>query len=416
MNAVRTHIEQFIGSNPLLASTSCIDPVNNLKCPPKQSNVKTPRIILNLTETDQQPIRIRSRSASPFWIKGQTSTYSEVVKTGCISINNSRDSSPESKKTKGRISRKSDFNLLQTPSMRDRSKSPKDKWRSNDFKKTSMVPLAFDSKMSKEPLLSSKEYKHNLELTIPNSNQIKRRSRSRRNRSAKKNLENESYIDKADNIENNTSRNIIINQNTNKSISIKPEIIVSDDIKSPQNESDNITFGNEQSQIAIVETQTDESVVHDAHDTSNQKLLSANTTVPLNTISSVSKSRLSLTSVPNAEYTDSCFDLNERLKGIFGSVDEKHYRHRVFDRPRSKSDTRDLNKLTQIFTGPNTNDKYTCRFERSAESVKNNSNRDYSNSGRRSFDNILSPFGNQKDRLVGMENEHDKSVRQSVEI
>lgn len=415
VNAVRTHIEQFIGSNPLLASTSCTDPVNNLKSPPKQSNVKTPRITLNLTETDQQPIRIRSRSASPFWIKGQTSTYSEVVKTGCISINNSRSPSPESKKTEGRISRKSGFNLLQTPSMRDRSKSPKDKWQRDDLKKPLMAPLSFDSKisLSKEPSLSSEEYKHNLELTIPNSKHIKRRSRSRRNRSAKKNLENESYINRADNIKYDKSKNIITDQNMDKSLSIKPEIIVSDDVKSPQNESDNITFENEQSQIAIIETytETDESVVNKAHDSSNKRLLSANTAVPLNTISSFSKSRLSLTNIPNAEYTDSCFDLNERLKGIFGSVDEKHYRHRVFDRPRSKSDTRDLNKLTQIFTDPNTNNKYTCRFERSAESVKNNSNRDYSNSGRRSFDNVLSPFGNQTERLVGMENEHDKSVR-----
>lgn len=415
MNAVRTHIEHFISSNPLLASTSCADPVNNLKSPPKQPNRKTPRIILNLTETNQQPIRIRSRSASPFWIKGQTSTYSEVVKTGCISINNSRSPSPESKKTESRISRKSGFNLLQTPSMRNRSKSPKDTWQHDDLRKSSIVPLSFNSKvlLSKESSVYAKKHKYNLELTIPNSKQVKRRSRSRKNRSAKKNFENESYIDKGDNIETNMSRDITVGQYMDKGLSIKPKIIVSDDVQSPQNECDNPKFENEQNQVAIVETcaQTDESVADVTHNISNKKQINANTTVPLNTISSFSKSRLSLTSVPYAEYTDSCFDLNERLKGIFGSVDEKHYSHRVFDRPRSKSDTRDLNKLTQIFTDLNTNKKYTCRFERSAESVKNNSNRDYSNSARRSFDNILSPFGNQTEWLIDMNNEHNKSVR-----
>lgn len=407
------HIEQFIGSNPMLASTSCTDPMNNLKSPPKDTYIKTPKITLNLTETDQQPIRIRSRSSSPFWIKGQTSTYSEVVKTGCVSINNSP--SPESKYAEGRISRKSGFTLLQTPSMRDRSKSPKDKCQRDDYGKNSTFPLPLDSAtlLTKELPISVKQYKNNLEIITTNYKPIKRRSRSRKNRSTKNNVGHESHINKEDSIGINTTGDVIIDKSVDKIPSIKPKIIISDDMKSPHHNFENTTIENTQSQIAIIETYTeiDEQIVNDSRDISNRELLSTNNIIPLNTISSFSKSQLSLSSVPNIVYTDSCFDLNERLKRIFGSVDEKHYRQRVFDRPRSKSDTRDLNKLTQIFTVPNTNEKYTCRFERSAESVKNNSNRDYSTSGRRSFDNILSPFGNQTERSMSISNEHDKSVR-----
>lgn len=410
MNAVRTHIEHFIGSNPLLASTSCTDPVNNLKNQSKKNQCKTPRIILNLTECNRQQTEIRSRSPSPFWIKGKTSTYSEVVKTGCISKNNSRNSSPEIKHVEDRISRKSNFNLLQTPLKRSRSKSPKDKWQHNDFEKNPTFSPIFDLSeitSSGGSSVSAKEFKDNLDITLPDSKQTKRRSRSRRNRNTKTNVDDESVAYKD---------SIKVGQNKDETFITQPEIIVSD-VKNKQNSFENLELQVTSNSIAIVETctQTDK-LVDGLYTISNPKLLatdSTDTAVPLNTIRNFSKSRLSLAS---SEYSNSCFDLNEQLKGIFGSVDKKHYRNCVFDRPRSKSDTRDLNKLKQIFTSPNTNDQYTCSFERSAESVKNNSNRD-STSSRRSFDNILSPFGNtQMELLTGTDKEHNETVRLNVGI
>lgn len=408
MNAVQTHIEHFIGTNPLLASTSCTDPVNNLKNLSKPTHSKTPRIVLNLTaETDQpQRTQIRSRSPSPYWIKGETSAYSEVVKTGHVSRNNSRSVSPESKHVKGqqhtRISRKSNFNLLGTPSRRTRSKSPKDKWRPDECENV-MVSAPLD------PVLSTPTEEESAILGNNNlgvSRETKRRSRSRRNRSAKNNFENEPVTV--------VTRTSDTDHTVNKSSSSKPEIIVSD-VKNQEEEDHGGNVGSENNHpspvVAIVETftQTDNRPTTD-----DRRLLAANTVPPLNPNGSFSKSRLSLTNVSN---TDSCFDLNERLMDIFGSVDKKHYRHhRVFDRPRSKSDTRDLNELTQIFTSPKPDDKYTCRFERSAESVKNNSDNRDSTSGRRSFDNILTPFGgNTRNaaRLDGTGDEHDESVRRS---
>lgn len=413
VNAVRTHIDHFIGSNPLLASTSCTDPVKNLNNPSKQIYVKSPRIVLNLTEPNQQTI-IRSRSPSPFWVKGQTSSYSEVVKSGCVSRNNSK--SPELKPIEGHISRKSRFNLLKTPLVRARSKSPKDKWQQNDLKinKTISVPLESTFSPGNGSTVLSKELEGNLNITAPNSQHVKRRSRSRRNRKTKNNFQNESVTDK-ELFKTVTSENIIIDQNINKSLSIKPEIIVSD-VKNQQDSCKSVQ--NMPMPFSTVKTctQTDVLVDDSSYDISNQKLLTSNITTQINTLDNFSKSQLSLANVSDSEYLNCCFDLNEQLKGIFGSDDQKHYSHRTFDRPRSKSDTRDLNKLTQIFTSPNTNDKYTCRFERSAESVKNNSNRDYI-SGRRSFDNILSPFGNvQMGRSYGTNNENEKSVRLSVKI
>lgn len=415
MNAVRTHIEHFIGSNPLLASTSCTDPVNNLKNQSIKTQSKPPQIILNLTKSNQQQTHIRSRSASPFWIKGETSTYSEVVKTGCISKNNSRNPSPDIKQVEDRMSRKSNFNLLQMPLKRSRSKSPKDKWipkmEKNLFSPTS------DSSAITSPEGSSgsaKEFKDNLNVLVSDSKQTKRRSRSRKNRNTKKNVDNESVPYK-DLIKINRENSTTIDQNIDNTMIVKPEIeIIVSDVKNKENNFENLEL---QATVAIGETctQTNE-LVDDLYTFSHSKPLavdSANTIVPLNTIRHFSTSRLSLA---NSEYSNSCFDLNEQLKGIFGSVDKKHYRHCVFDRPRSKSDTRDLNKLKQIFTNRNTNDQYTCRFERSAESVKNNSNR-HSTSSRRSFDNILSPFGStQMEQLTGTDKEHNETVRLYVGI
>lgn len=410
------HIEQFIGSNPLLASTSCTDPVNNLKNLPKQTHSKTPQIVLSLTETNQQPTRIRSRSPSPFWIKGQTSTYSEVVKTGSVLRNNSKNTSPEPRQVEGRISRKSNFTLLETPMLRSRSKSPKDKWQQKDSEKYTTLsnPLYPTISPSNEPSVSVKELKDNLNITLTNTNQVKRRSRSRRNRCAKKDSKDESVTNK-DVIETITCENVILNQNINTNLSIKPDIIVSG-VKNQQESGENLNLQSTQRSTSIVlgtcNQQTDE-LKDDSRITSNNTFLIADTpTASLNVTDNFSKSRLlSLTNVSDAEYLNSCFDLNERLKGIFGSVDKKHYRNRAFDRPRSKSDTRDLNELSQIFTSPNINNNHTCCFERSAESVKNNFNRD-STSGRHSFDNILSPFGKtQLDRSNGNDNEHGESVR-----
>lgn len=415
MNAVRTHIDHFIGSNPLLASTSCTDPVKNLNNPLKQTYVKSPRIVLNLTEPNQQTI-IRSRSPSPFWVKGQTTSYSEVVKSGYVSSDNSKSISPELKPIEGHKSRKSRCNLLKTPLVRARSKSPKDKWQQNDLKINKTISVSLESTFSHGSTVPSKELEDNLNIIAPNLQHVKRRSRSRRNRKTKNNFQNESVIDK-EIFKTVTSENIIIEQNTNKSLSIKPEIIVSD-VKNQQDSCKSVEFQNTPKPFSTVKacTQTDVLVDDLSHAISNQKLLTSEIITPLNTLDAFSKSRLSLANVSDSEYSNCCFDLNEQLKGIFGLDNRQHYNHRTFDRPRSKSDTRDLNKLTQIFTSPNTNDKYTCRFERSAESVKNNSNRDFT-SGRRSFDNILSPFGNvQMGRSDGTNNENEKSVRLSVKI
>lgn len=412
MNAVRTHIEHFIGSNPLLASTSCTDPVNNLKNQSKKSQYKTPNIVLSLTESNRQQIHIRSRSPSPFWIKGETSTYSEVVKTGLISTNNSRYSSPEIKHVEERMSRKSNFNLLQTPLKRSRSKSPKDKWQHNDSKKNSFSPTSDISTITSfiGSSVSDKELKDNLDITLADSKQTKRRSRSRRNKNSKKNVDNKSVSNK-DVLNIDNTKSIIADQNIDKTLTAKPEIIVSY-VKNNQCSLENIGLQAISNAISIEETCAKTNELADAY--SNLELLATDAIdneVLSDTVRNLSKSRSSFAS---SEYSNSCFDLNEQLKGIFGSVDKKHYKHCIFDRPRSKSDTRDLNKLTQIFTNPNTIDQYKCRFERSAESVKNNSNRD-STSSRRSFDNILSPFGQSKmEQLTGTDQEHNKTVRLNV--
>jgi hypothetical protein len=408
VNAVRTHIEHFIGSNPLLASTSCTDPVNNLKNQSKISQYKTPGIILNPTEINRQQTQIRSRSPSPFWIKGETSTYSEVVKTGFISKNNSRNSSPEIKHIEDRMSRKSNLNLLQNPLKISRSKSSKDKWQHNDLEKnTTFSPksdlLTITSSVGSS--VSAKESKDNLDITLADSKRTKRRSRSRRNKNTNKNIDNE-YVSNKDVIKIVNNKRIVVDQNMDKALTAKPEIVVSY-VKNNQSSFEDFKFQTISNSIVETCAQTDELI--DAN--SNSKLLatdSINVAVPSDTVKNLSKSRSSLAS---SEYSNSCYDLNEQLKGIFGSVDKKHYRHCVFDRPRSKSDTRDLNKLTQIFTSPNNIDQYTCRFERSAESVKNNSNRD-STSSRRSFDNILSHFEHRKmEQLNGTDQEHNKTVR-----
>lgn len=435
MNAVRTHIEHFIDSNPLLESTSCTDPVNNLKNPPKQISrniIKTPLIVLNLTETDRRQTKIRSRSPSPFWIKGETSTYSEVLKTGCIlSRNNSRSTTPESKSIdvegETRMSRKSSFdNLLRTPPlMKARSKSPKDRWQPNDLKKNSNLRVSslqksLTSVESAGDGQSKEDEPDRVTRGSSTSRHVKRRSRSRRNRNVtEKNSENKlvgGAISSANTEETTIPPERHTVNTTSSSSAEKPEIIVSN-VKIRRNSEDNL-----QSRIPYEKISgTYNPVTRDG----DWKLLTVDDTtqtVPLNAASIIgdfSKSRLSLDGMLNsASCSDSCYDLNERLKGIFGSVDQKHYRHhRVVDRPRSKSDTRDLNELTQIFTSTTTDDnnKYTCRFERSAGSVKNYTNRD-SISGRRSFDNIiiLSPFGNtqMQRRSDGFtDNENDESVR-----
>lgn len=440
MNAVRTHIEHFIDSNPLLESTSCTDPVNNLKNPPKQISrniIKTPRIVLNLTETDKHQMRIRSRSPSPFWIEGETSTYSEVLKTGCVlSRSNSRSTTPESKsvdvESGTRMSRKSSFdNLLRTPPLtRTRSKSPKDKWQPKDLKKntTSRISTLQESQTSVSAFAKDRQSKEDdsedrVTLASPTPRHVKRRSRSRRNRnvtgkdSGNKPSTNKSDAEPSANPEETAvtpERHAV--DTTSSSSTEKPEIVVSD-VKTRRNSEDDLQSRN----LADQMSGTYDPVTRDG----DRKLLTVDDTtdaIPLNAVSVIgdfSKSRLSLDSMlGSTRCSNSCFDLNERLKGIFGSVDQKHYRHhRVVDRPRSKSDTRDLNELKQIFTSPNTDDnnKYTCRFERSAGSVKNHINRD-STSGRRSFDNIiiLSPLGNtqmQQKSDGTTDNEHDESVR-----
>lgn len=439
MNAVRTHIEHFIDSNPLLESTSCSDPVNNLKSSPKQISrniIKTPRIELNLTETDRHQMRIRSRSPSPFWIKGETSTYSEVLKTGCVlSRNNSRSATPESKSVDveggTHMSRKSSFdNLLQTPPLtRSRSKSPKDRWQPKDLKKITTLRVSplqespMSASMSDKNRQSKEDDLGRVILASPTPRHVKRRSRSRRNRNVTgENSVNKPSSNKSDAEPPANTKDTAVSlerhavDTTSSSSTEKPEIVVSD-VKTRRNSDDNLQSWN----LAEQNSGTYDPVTLG----DDWKLLAiddATEAVPLNAssvIGDISKSRLSLDSTLSSNRcSNSCFDLNERLKGIFGSVNQKHYRHhRVVDRPRSKSDTRDLNELTQIFTSPNTDydNKYTCRFERSAESVKNHTNRD-STSGRRSFDNIiiLSPFGNtqmqqQSDGVT--DNEHDKSVR-----
>lgn len=426
MNAVRTHIEHFIGSNPLLASTSCTDPVNNLKNPPIQISrniIKTPQIVLNLTENDGKQTRIRSRSPSPFWIKGETCTYSEVVKTGCVSSrNNSRSATPEPKldDVKGgtRRSRKSGFNnLLQTPpSTRARSKSPKDRWQPKYLEKITTLHVL----PPQEPSSSARDGRSKEDDSPPSPVHIKRRSRSRRNRKA---TDKDSGIKpvSGSGFPTNAEKTVSPDSHaadtyTSSPSTGKPEIVVSD-VKTRRNSEENL------------QSHSLASLSPPATRGGNRNSLTVGDTMPVvpsNAVSAVgentmSKFRLSLDDVfGGTGCSDSCFDLNERLKGIFGSVDQKHYRNnRAVDRPRSKSDTRDLNELTQIFTSPNTDDNnksYTCRFERSAGSVKNHSNRD-STSGRRSFDTIItisSPFGNtQIQRRSGgtTDNEHHESVR-----
>lgn len=390
------HIEHFIGSNPLLASTSCTDPVNNLKNLPKKTHIETPQIVLNLTDNNLQITRIKSRSPSPFWIKDETSTYSEVVKTGYIlSRNNSRSTSPKSKHISEHISRNSNRNLLQMSIKRDRSQSPKDKCKQNYFEPTKTL--------SRESLTITTEALQNTNKS--NSKSVKRRSRSRRNRN-EKHFETKAVSDNIVIKTATTPENVIIDQIKFKNQTIKPEIIISD-IKKQNDNCENVKCI--QSSLPFTETcsQTDK-LLDDSHAIFDQNLLTSETTKLLNTVGHFSKSRLSLTNIFNTGYTNSCFDLNEQLKGIFGSINKKHYKHHVFDRPRSKSDTRDLNNLAQIFTNPNSNDKYTCRFERSAESVKNNS----TTSIRRSFDNILSPFANTRlEQSDGNDHKHAKSVR-----
>lgn len=431
VNAVQTHIEHFIDSNPLLASTSCTDPVNNLKHPLKQIRVKTPpRIVLNLTvEPDiQHQKSIRSRSHSPFWIKDKSSSYSEVVKTGHASRNNSRSPSPESMQVKERASRKSTFRLLQKPSVRARSKSPKEKWLQNNPEKVQRHTLIHDSSTSlpkKSSLVTDENLRNNLNLTTEpnNSKHVKRRSRSRRSRSTKHNFENKLLVDDDKNVDETivSSKADSVKQNKDKPVSINPEIIVSDVKNQLPHDCNNVKFQDSKTPLNIVETCSQTyGLVDESFNAPDQKCSTTNATVSLITAANSSLNpRLSLTSVPGIEYLDSCFDLNERLMGIFGSVDKKHYRQRVFDRPRSKSDTRDLNELSQIFThNPITDDKYLCRFERSAGSVKNNyPNRD-STSGRRSFDNILSSFGNMQMGMSDYTADYNssKSVRPSVEI
>lgn len=436
MNAVRTHIKHFIGSNPLLESTSCTDPVKNLKISSKQisSNItKTPQIVLNLTEIDRHQTRIKSRSPSPFWIKGETSTYSEVVKTGYVlSRNNSRSPSPELKRidVEGgvRMSSKSSFNnLLQTPSLtRASSKSPKDIysiWQPKDLKKNTTLRISPLQTTLSSAFTENEQLKEDnlnyITLAPPSSKPVKRRSRSRRNRNVtEKDSGNKQDTDRKSPA--NVTKTFIhvshVRDTMNLSSTEKPEIVVSN-IKTRRNSEDNLQSRNLVAQIS--------DICNPVFCGDDWDLLTEADTVeavPLNATSDTgdfSKSRLSLDGeLGSTRYSDSCFDLNERLKGIFGSVDQKHYRHhRVTDRPRSKSDTRDLNELTQIFTNPNIDDKnkYTCRFERSAGSVKTHLNRD-SSSGRRSFDNIiiLSPLGNtQMERQSDgtTEIEHDESVR-----
>lgn len=381
MNAVRTHIEHFIGSNPLLASTSCTDPVNNLlKSPSKRRTVDIPRIVVvNLTRADHadggrdNKTVVRSRSCSPFWVAGQTSTYSEVVKTGCSTVLPRDNSCCGSagrcqQRPAERESRRSGFGLLAPPSSRTRSPSPKEKnaaaVRRRDEKPSPTVEAA--------------------------AKPIKRRSRSRRNRSRKKNGNHEVTVQKP------------------------PEIIVVSDVKNRILADDEprrreVNDGSDEPPPPPQRTDRDDDV---------RAMVGSDSP-------SCTWSRL-----PSADYSDTCFvDLNERLMGIFGSVDKKHYnnRHnRVFDRPRSKSDTRDLNTLARIFTTTTTtnttgittcntasatdncSDDYnyycyrddTCRFERSgAESVKYNySDRDITSGSRRSLDhnNVIlsspSPF------------------------
>jgi len=380
-------------------------------------------------------MRIRSQSPSPFWIKGETSTYSEVLKTGCVlSRNNSRSATPESKNVDveggTRMSRKSSFDyLLRAPSLtRSRSKSPKDRWQPKDLKKTTTLHVSSlqESQMSASAPAKDRQSKEDDSdrsiLASPTPRHVKRRSRSRRNRnvtgenSGIKPSSNKSDAEPPPNTEDTAvspERRAV--DTTSSSLTEKPEIVVSD-VKTRRNSEDNLQSRN----LAEQNSGTYDPVTLGG----DWKLLTIDDTtevVPLNAssvIGDISKSRLSLDSMLSSNRClNSCFDLNERLKGIFGSVDQKHYRHhRVVDRPRSKSDTRDLNELTQIFTSPNTdyNNKYTCRFERSAGSVKNHTNRD-STFGRHSFDNIiLSPFGNtqmqqQSDGVT--DNEHNKSVR-----
>lgn len=389
------HIEHFIGSNPLLASTSCTDPVNNLKN--LQINTRqTPQIILNLTENNQQKTKIKSRSPSPFWIKDETSSYSEVVKTGYIlSRNNSRDNSPKSKYDSEHINRNLNPHLS---IKRGRSKSPTDKWKQDQLENNTVyhMPLEQVTTLPKESITMT--------TNVQNSKHIKRRSRSRRNRNSKnfdvKSVSNNDVIEIA-----TTTENVMLDQSKFKNIIINPEIIVSDIKKQHSNNFEKIKCQHTPEPTPYAETCTQTDVLLDDSRAIFDQKPTSETTELLNTVGNFSKSQLS-----NNNYSNSCFDLNERLKGIFGSVDKKHYKHHFFDRPRSKSDTRDLGNLTQIFTNPNNNDKYTCRFERSAESVKNNS----TTSNRRSFDNILFPFENirvQMEQSDGTDNKQKKSVR-----
>lgn len=372
MNAVRTHIEHFIGSNPSLASTSCTDPVTNLNSPSKRARVDTPpKIVLNLSRVDhstdgRDKTAVRSRSCSPFWVQGQTSTYSEVVKTGRVATSrpNSRSASPEDT---GRESRRLSGvgPLLAVPRMtRTRSKSPKDKntWRRHDKNVTSTE----DDSMTSVAVTNA----------APDT---KRRSRSRKNRSRKKDVGHQTTVTVA------------------TAVTLTPEIVVSD----ARIRSNDVVCN----RMDGPPKRTDRDDDHDGTSASaSRELLHTDDDTVVVAVPRLRDTAADLTTYrwpPGGDYSDRCLDLNERLMGIFGSVDKQHYKHsRVFDRPRSKSDTRDLNTLAQIFTGssaPNDDSATTCRFERSSpESVKYNSNRDITTSGsRRSFDHyhvLSSPF------------------------
>jgi len=309
--------------------------------------------------------------------------------------------------------------------MRARSKSPKDKWQKFDFNKDKKLamPLNLTTSHSKgeSPTLLIKGSRDDSEPTKPNSKHIKRRSRSRQNRSTKNCFENEAATVADECIEPVKSPvNDVADQKLDTGLSVKPEIIVSD-VNNKSQSSEKCILESSPSPILEYCTQIGKPSNDDSREITDRKLLTIDTTVmPLNNIANdFYKSRLSLSSISDTDHPGSCYDLNEQLKGIFGSVDKKHYRQRVFDRPRSKSDTRDLNELTQIFThSPSTNDKYTCRFERSAGSVKNNySDREFT-PGRRSFDNILTPFGNTHTERSDFEidKQHNESVRLSVDI
>jgi len=341
VNAVRTHIEHFIGSNPLLASTSCTDPVNNLKSPSKRARVETPRIVVNVTESIDggDKMTVRSRSCSPFWAEGQTSTYSEEVKTGRASRDDDSGSVSPAEETGHEGAPSSGFGLLAAPRTTRRarrSRSPKDK--------NARRPP--DEKTSRDDELDTCAAASGAKPAK------KRRPRSRRN-----------------------------NRRSRKKETDVPEIVVSS------------------SSAAVPSSGCGQS--------------------------------------PGGEYSDRCRDLDERLTGIFGSADKQRYgRHdRAFDRPRSKSDTRDLNTFAHIvFTAGQFADvgnhatPHTCRrFELSgaAEPAEYDSNtRVASDSSSLVRCNVLSsPFARNdaeppppptERRRWSDDHEHGQSVRRII--